>query len=181
MLDRFADAFYVDGSLRDIVIVNTTIDDWEKLYSELTLGEYELAFECGDSHTPPPNVRELLAGGGMHDQCPRLRVTLGASKLNCFFYCKEEIEFDLDPRDVSSEDEFLRITDFIRRLGTVLEKDVVLTDENVHEFELIRYRHEKDDIVPGSSLDTREEPRAATNVEIEAFLYALRNSNRPKD
>lgn len=174
MLDKFVDAFFVDGSLRDIIVSNTTIDDWEKLYQELKVGKYDLLFECGDSHTLPQNVSDLLAGGALHDQCPRLSVRLGAGKLNCFFYYDGEIEFDLDPRDVLSEKEFLEIIDFMRMIGKCLAKDVCLTEENAHDFELVRYRHEEDDIVPGSSLNTREAYREAAPEQIAEFFRARR-------
>jgi hypothetical protein len=173
MLDKFADAFYVDGSLRDIIVSNTTIDDWEKLYDELKAGQYDLTYECGGSHSLAPNVREIFVKRGMHDTCPALSLKLGANTLNCFFRCEEEIEFDLAPRDVSSEEEVWRITDFMRTVGKRLGKDVCLTEENAHDFELIRYRHEEDDIVPGSSLNTREPFREATPEEIADFLSKL--------
>jgi len=173
MLEKFADAFFVDGSLRDIIVSDTTIDDWQKVYDELRSGKYDLAYECGTSHVPPTDVCELLAGRGLQDERPRLSVKCGANTLNCFFYGEDEIEFDLDPRDVTSEDEFLKIIDFMRMIGQRLRKDVSLTEENVHEAELIRYRHEENDIVAGSWLNTREPFREATSVEIADFFSKL--------
>ena len=173
MLDKFADAFFVDGTLRDIIVSNTTIENWQKFYDELRLGRYELSYKCGDSSTLPTNVGKLLTGRGLHDECPRLSVKLGSNALNCFFYGEEEIEFDLDPRDVRSEEELLQVTDFMRMLGKCLEKDVCLTEENAHDFELIRYRHEHDDLVSGSSLNTREPFREATPEEMADFLRKL--------
>ena len=179
MLDNFADAFFVDGSLRDIIVRDTTIDDWESIYEELAVRGFDMIFECGDSHALPKNVSELLAVRGKDDQCPRLRVIAGANKFNCFFCSQDEIEFDLDPRDVSSEDEFLRVVDFMRMIGKRLAKDVLLTEESAHGYALIRYRHDQDDIVPGASLNTRTPYSEATTEDIENFLKAVRNQDRP--
>jgi hypothetical protein len=85
----------------------------------------------------------------------------------------------LDPRDVSSEDEFLRVVDFMRMIGKRLAKDVLLTEESAHGYALIRYRHDQDDIVPGASLNTRTPYSEATTEDIENFLKAVRNQDRP--
>jgi hypothetical protein len=178
MLDTFADAFFVDGSLRDIIVSNTTIDDWESMYREFTVREFDMIFECGDSNTLPQNLSKFLEIRGPHDQCPRLRVIAGANKFSCFFYCQDEIEFDLNPRDVTSEDEFLKVIDFMRTIGACLAKDVILTEESAHDYVLIRYRHEEDDIVPGSSLNIRTPYRELTSEEDENFFEAVRRTVR---
>jgi hypothetical protein len=155
MLDVFADAFEVDGSLRDLVVVDTSIEDWLTIYEELRSKNHDLTFECGDSQTLPPSVRELLVRGP-HDQCPSLSLKMDANTLNCHFYQTEEIEFDLDPRDISTEANFFEITDFMRKIGKLLSKDVIITEENQHDLVFIRYRHEQDDIVAGPRLNTRQ-------------------------
>ena len=109
----------------------------------------------------------------------KVRFSALSPALNCSFYAEDEIEFDLDPRDVSSEDEFLRVMDFMRLIGKRLAKDVLLTEENAHDFVLIQYRHEHDDIVPGASLNTRFPGREPTSAEAENFFKAVRNQDRP--
>lgn len=148
MLEKFAFAFEVDGSLRDLIVLETTIDDWETLYKELTTKGYDLSFECGDSDTFPRNVREIFGARGPDNPFPLLRLRLGANTLNTTFHCQDEIEFDLDPRDVSSQEEFLKLIDFMRVAGSLLKKDVLLTPEGRHDWTLMRYRHEQDDVVP---------------------------------
>jgi hypothetical protein len=179
MLGKFADAFFVDGSLRDIIVSDTKIDDWEAMYEELTVRGFDMVFECGDSHALPQNLGELLSVRRQDDPCPRLSVIVGAIKFNCFFFSEDEIEFDLHPRDVSSEDAFLKVVDFMRTIGRRLAKDVILTDENAHDCVLIRYRHVQDDIVPGASLNTRVPYRELTSEEAENFFKAVRKQNPP--
>jgi hypothetical protein len=181
MLDVFADAFEVDGSLRDLVVLATSLDDWQILFDELRTKNYDLTFVCGNSHALPQGVDELLLPRRLDDPCPSLSLRLGANTLNCHFYQPDEIEFDIDPRDVTSEDNFLEITDFMRTIGKRLKKDVILAEENQHDLVLIRYRHELDDVVPGSWLNMRQRYQKATPEEFANFLKKHRNRLRPKE
>lgn len=53
-------------------------------------------------------------------------------KLICFFFARDEIDFDLDPHNFQgnmTEQQVPRLLDFIRTVGKLLNKAVVLTPE----------------------------------------------------
>jgi hypothetical protein len=67
-------------------------------------------------------------------------------QINCFFFWEGEIEFDLAPREVNSDERLNQLLDFMRRLGRLLHKDVALTEESWQELEYLRYVYAENDI-----------------------------------
>ena len=53
--------------------------------------------------------------------------------MHCHFFTTDEIELDLDPREVTSQGQLDAVLDFISNLGAALQRDVVLTEENSPE------------------------------------------------
>ena len=131
-------AFHVDGSLRDIVVVDTDLGDWERAYAYVRqLGAAADARLKSDPDPLPAYVREVFA---LHDeQSTRLEVHLGHVQLNCFFFGELEIEFDFSPKAIASETEARSIVSFMRGLGQATGRPVHLTEENVHEWRWLTF------------------------------------------
>jgi hypothetical protein len=68
----------------------------------------------------------------------RLSVWFAEVLANCHFFTAEEIEFDIDPRDVKGQRELNALFDFMRCLAQATDKDVVLTAENMPEIVIFR-------------------------------------------
>ena len=119
-------AFEVDGSLRDIYVLGTTIDDWQSFLD--SLAGAETAVFCDGTPCDLPALVELFDQDDLAAYLLTLR--LGKVQLNCHFFTVEEIELDLDPSEVTSEIEFEAVLAFMSDLGRRLRKTVVLTDEN---------------------------------------------------
>ena len=81
--------------------------------------------------TLPRNVGELLYYDE-YDVRSTLYVPLGHTTLNCHFFTEEEIEFDLDPREMNASllDPLL---EFLEMLGSTTGKRIILTVENSPE------------------------------------------------
>lgn len=136
--ERLNKAFYVDGSLRDIYILGTTKQDWQKLLAFLRASSYLVEFiVAGKARTLPENIEEVFAlvkkHGGM------MRVDERSLALHCYFYTDSEIEFDLDPRAITTEEQLSRLLNFIRAIGNLLNKPVILAPENVSRVALFRF------------------------------------------
>lgn len=58
---------------------------------------------------------------------------VGLATLACHFFNDWEIEFDLDPREIEGEEQAEAIFGFMRQLGLLLNKEVILTPENMSE------------------------------------------------
>lgn len=129
---------YIDGSLRDIYVLGTTLEDWQKLLDFLHTGLYAVSFlVAGEQRPLPTRIEEIFllihSSGGM------MRIDGDQLALHCYFYTDEEIEFDLDPRTINSEELLSRLLDFIRAIGNLLNKPVILTPENVSRVVLFRF------------------------------------------
>lgn len=127
----------VDGSLRDIYVSGAT---------QVTWGAFlELARSYGAkllSQGRPadfPAVQDGLADLG-HNHL--LVVSLGQVRLHCHFFSPDEIELDVDPRDVTSEDDHLAVLKFVRSLSISCKLAAVITPENLKDRPYLRFEPE---------------------------------------
>lgn len=130
--------FEPDGALRDINIRNTTIADWQAVINVLTTHvpglEYRMAGEAVD---PPTDISRVFRRQ-TSDVGFELYVPMGMTTLNCHFFTEDEVEFDLDPREMKPEF-FATLVDFFRLLGEATTKPVLLTMENMPEAVIMRF------------------------------------------
>ncbi len=59
--------------------------------------------------------------------------------MNCHFFCVEEIELDLLPNEVDTEEKAEAVFEFMAEVGRMLMREVVLTPENGQEHVIVRY------------------------------------------
>jgi hypothetical protein len=130
-LVNYKKAFYDDGSFRDIYIFGTDERDWQKLLAFLRSSTYTIEFSVDDQPTPLPEQVETIFTL-RDDHSTILHIDKEHLSLTSFFFTSEEIEFDLDPRDFQGEvagEQIARLLDFIRTVGRLLGKAVILTLE----------------------------------------------------
>jgi hypothetical protein len=135
--EQYQKEFEWDGSLRDIYIFKTSLDDWQKLLDYIRACRYTSEYKIdGDAVALPEraatifeceNSRSLLSGN------------VGNLVLYCHFFTVDEIEFDLDPREVKVERDLEELFDFLRRLCRISNKQTVLTPENAPELWIFRF------------------------------------------
>ena len=70
---------------------------------------------------------------------PSLSVDLAGVRLGCYFFTPSVIEFDFDPRDVTTDEQAAAVLAFMRRLGEVLAKPVVLAHESRPDDPIVRF------------------------------------------
>ena len=132
------DVFYIDGSLRDIYVVGTSEQDWQALLTYLRVSPYPLEYLLDDEVRPLPELAvDILSIRDEHS--PLLRIDQQRLGLNCHFFIPQEIEFDLDPKDFQTEQDMSYLLDFMRTIGRVLNKPIILTGENDTLGPLFRY------------------------------------------
>lgn len=143
---KIAPHFEADGSLCDIHICGTSIDDWASVWTALIVEPRCLAFTIdGELSTVPSVVTTAFLLGRAHSVCASY--ALGQQRLNCHFFSEEEIEFDLDPRDVVGLDEAKQLAEFMTRMGRITSKEVRLTPENEVGSAIARYEPVTDELV----------------------------------
>ncbi|RSU46361.1 hypothetical protein BRX43_15775 [Sphingomonas sp. S-NIH.Pt15_0812] len=148
---QIASDFTADGSLRDIYICGTSMDDWVCVWAVLTAESSSLEFTIDGEPRMPPAVTEVFMLSRAHSVCASYK--LGQQRLNCHFFCEEEIEFDLDPRDVVGLDEAKQLAEFMKSVGRATSKKVRLTPENEVGSTIARYEPATDEVVWRPTLD----------------------------
>ena len=138
---NYTKAFYVNGSFRDIYVFETDEQDWQKLLTFLRSGPYSIEFAVDEQLMPlPERIETIFALRYNHSTV--LHIDKGHLALNCFFFTSEEIDFDLDPRDFQGDtagQQISRLLEFLRTIGQLLNKAVVLTPEGDSSFALFRF------------------------------------------
>ncbi|MDH3420082.1 MAG: hypothetical protein OEQ25_15475 [Gammaproteobacteria bacterium] len=125
---EFIGAFYRDGSLRDIYVLDVAAKDWSIFISWCRLN-YPLDFFVDGNSAELPSEIEMI--WDLRDkQTVRLGLSVGGLLLNCHFFSKHEIELDLSPNDVEFGEDDLKVLQFMKNLGDSLGKRVCLTPEN---------------------------------------------------
>jgi hypothetical protein len=139
-----------DGGLRDIYVFGTTPEDWETAYRFL-IARYPHLFRLdGVEVVAPPHVHPIL--GAAHDAAVLLALHVDGLHVNCHFFTADEIELDLDPREVVDDRSFQAVTLLLSGLGRLLDKRAVLTYENSEDAVILEY-------APGADAVRHHRPR----------------------
>jgi hypothetical protein len=91
------------GSLRDIYINDTTIGDWRSLWAWLISSGFRLSYSVDGEHKDlPEDPQDALAL--RKTAATLLSINVGEIRVNCHFFSTGTIEFDIDPRQVASDE-----------------------------------------------------------------------------
>lgn len=128
-----------DGSLRDIYVLNTNIDDWRKL-SDYVNTNYAVQFNASDVVKDKIDIDHILkCWNGNEDEWASARIKLSDTiNINTHFFCLDTIEQDIDPREFNSIEDHQVLMQYMQGLFDTLGKPVLLTAENVQEAVCIR-------------------------------------------
>ena len=133
------DAFYRDGSWRDIYVLDTNISHWQAALDVCQSAFPDLSCRRAGIDTPGPVLASDALPMSRRGECG-LSIDLGGPIANCFFFCEEQIEFDLDPREIGSQADFDRILKFMHLLADATGLDAILTPESQSEIAILRVR-----------------------------------------
>jgi hypothetical protein len=127
-----------DGSLRDIYVLGTTEAEWDSMLARLRRFEPLPTFTVDG--VPQEWPEQVAAVFGIRDKHqPMLTVMVGAATLNCHFFRGNDIEFDLDPREIAGPPQAEALASFMQLLGEATRKPVILCHENAQHAVIARY------------------------------------------
>jgi len=130
--------FQWDGSLRDLYVFGTSDEKWDRFLVALQSWGYPTQFSVeGKPSILPESARSVFQI--RNRASPLLRIDVGGVGLCCHFFSEEELELDLDPRDVDGPARLGQLMSFMQKLGQVLQLPVVLTPENRPECAVMTY------------------------------------------
>ncbi|GAA1987808.1 hypothetical protein [Kitasatospora viridis] len=117
------------GCLPDVFVEGTTVADWQALLD--LVGEQGWAFEYaeGDAVLPLPRAEAVLSRPA-DAECPSLRVWPDPGVCAIFrFLGEEEIDFDLDLRELQGQQRLDVLCGFLAAIGRRLGRSVPLFPE----------------------------------------------------
>ncbi|CAA9286072.1 MAG: hypothetical protein AVDCRST_MAG56-4137 [uncultured Cytophagales bacterium] len=121
-----------DGSLRDIYVLDTSMEDWRK-WTELVNGKYKVRFFNGNTeHAMDAIDFEMVKASwtGEVEAGSNAIITVGAFEVNCHFFVPEELENDIHPESFRSMDDHNQLMEYLAAVSNHLDKKVLLTAEN---------------------------------------------------
>ncbi len=127
-----------DGSLRDIYVLETSESDWGTLLAALSSWPFETSFLVDGVPTQLP--QSAVAAFQIRERAaPSRRINISGITVQAHFFTADEIEFDIDPRAISTPASLVALSEFICRLGQALDRPVVLSHENQPDHIIARY------------------------------------------
>jgi hypothetical protein len=131
--------FAVDGSLRDVCVLDVGISEWQSLIRALAATSWGHTLELTASEPIAEPSAEAIFDRLRSDEgaSARLAVRVGPVWFTSYFFDPSEIEFSFDPADISSETDFRSLKEFMTWLATVLHKRVIMTMESSTEHRTI--------------------------------------------
>ncbi|GAA1849003.1 hypothetical protein [Actinomadura bangladeshensis] len=131
--------FEPDGSLLDAYVFDTTVADWQNFVDLVrSVGWWFAYSEDGQAVSLPERVEEVLARRGEMGALLQVR-PVPEVLVNVHFFIEEEIEADLDPRELQGQKQLDAVCAFLRAVGRRLGKPMFLTPENGAAYPLIGY------------------------------------------
>lgn len=134
--------FEADGSLRDIFVLDTTIDQWRSVYAMLTTN-YSCSFQVDGAPRVLPLVVDEMFAIRRAESSPKLAIRIGTPTINCYFFNEKEIELSFDPAEVASQVELDPLLAFLKQIGDLCKKPITVHRENYKKYPLMTYDADK--------------------------------------
>ena len=132
-----AEGFRPDGSLRDVYVHGTSLADWQEVL-DLLLSLYPARYLVDGSDRPlPRSAAQVFSTRASADVAMSFDVR--GLRVNCHFFEPEDLELDIEPSEVDSQERFAALQELLRSIGDLLRKPVDLTAENAPDFVMMRY------------------------------------------
>ncbi|MFK8250335.1 hypothetical protein [Ancylobacter terrae] len=146
-----AEEFEFNGSWRDIYVRDAGPAGWQVVLDAIRARNPPPRFLVdGEPADMPARIEDVFALA--QTASALLSVQVGAALANCHFFWNDDIEFDIDPREITGKGDFEALARFMLWLGELTGRPVVLTPENSREDVIL--------ICPPGSRRVAHSPRA---------------------
>jgi hypothetical protein len=131
--------FAFDGAWRDIFVLGTDIDGWQRMLDGLRSSHQDISyFRNSEPMELPENAEDAFSPNG--EDRPLLSVRFCGVLANSHFFTPEEIEFDIDPREVRGQERLDGVFAFMHTLADFVGHEVILCPENCPGVVIFRVR-----------------------------------------
>jgi hypothetical protein len=135
---RLREELQPDGALRDIYVRGADEQLWDRFLVALPESPYRWRLTHGEESVAKPLSRFSDLQFRETDRALLHVMLAPALILACHFFSAEEIELDVVPNDLQSDEAVGLLIDFMRWLGRVVNRPVVLTHENRRDDVILR-------------------------------------------
>ncbi|WP_143133141.1 hypothetical protein [Pseudoduganella namucuonensis] len=113
-----------DGSLRDVYLADISAEGWSKFIQYASA--HPFTYKADGEDADFPGVAEVFR---LRDRSHCLSIWVGDATANCHFVLDDEIELDLDPREVLGPNEHNSLLDFIEGAALAVGVNASVTPE----------------------------------------------------
>jgi hypothetical protein len=123
--------YFRDGSLRDIYVLRTTIDDW-KIWIDFINRNYPVRFfdrrvAYHNNQIDIGKVKEFW--DRTNEEGVYAEIFVGSVMLRCYFNDEHTIENDFSPRDINSVNDHNSLMAYLIQTSHSLNKHAIVTNE----------------------------------------------------
>ncbi|MFJ8002876.1 hypothetical protein [Streptomyces fagopyri] len=135
------------GSLPDVRVPNTSVEDWQEILDLVAEKGWNCQYSEGETVLPVPRAEAVLSRPA-DAECPNLRVRPAADVLAIFcFHAADEVDFDVDLRELQGQDRLDVFCGFLREIGRRLGKPVLMDPEGDYGRPVLGFDVEADRVV----------------------------------
>ncbi|MFF7492844.1 hypothetical protein [Streptomyces rubiginosohelvolus] len=135
------------GSLPDVRVPNTSAEDWQAVLDLLAEKGWKSQYFEGETVLPVPRAEAVLSSAA-DAEYPNLRVWPTADVLAIFrFHAADEVDFDVDLRELQGQDRLDVFCGFLREIGRRLGKPVLMDAEGDDGHPVLGFDVEADRVV----------------------------------
>ncbi|WP_246124460.1 hypothetical protein [Nocardia bhagyanarayanae] len=135
------------GVLPDVHVPGTSVEDWQSLFDLVRERGWGCEYREGFARLPFPSAAEVFSRSA-EGECVEVYVRPVPDVLAIFrAYSAEEIDFDVDLRELQGQDRLDILCDFLSAVGRRLGKPVIMTAEGFREFPILEYDPAADRVV----------------------------------
>jgi hypothetical protein len=117
------------GALPDVRVPDASVEDWQAVLDLISASGWQCQYSEGEVVMPMPRAEAVLSRPA-DAECPDLRVWPAADVLAIFrFHAAEEIDFDVDLRELQGQERLDVFCGFLRAIGRRLAKPVLMDPE----------------------------------------------------
>lgn len=125
--EQIAELWEVDGSLRDVYAAQMTMERWRAFLSFAQQVEGRYASDGEPSVVPDAGTIFLLA------------LLIEGVQINCHFFAEDELELDIDPREVETAGAHEAVLRFLEAVATAIQLPLDITPENIKSRPYLSY------------------------------------------
>lgn len=135
--DTVKSEFVWEGSWRDICVPDVGLREWGAAVNAVRGAGYRERFRVNGVTSEMPDDAATLFRR-TEEVAILWSVFVAGVQLNCHFFNPCEIEFDLDPREVTGQTQLDGVVSFMLALAEVTDRPALLTPENMHAGPFLR-------------------------------------------